>query len=377
MNRRVVLVIGQLQQGGAEGQLVALAKGLAGSSYDPAVACLSEVFEPHGTALREAGIPVEILPRHGHRDLSRARALAEYLKKREAGIVHSWLVGANAYAYLAARLAGIPRLVVSSRTSMPAPGGVSWMIHSWVFRSAAAVIANAEAVRAFTAAHYRTPEERIHVVRNGVDLESYRAASGSRGKARREMGAADGDVVVGTLGRLSREKNLELFVDLAAGLTRENPRTRFAIVGEGPHRPRIERAVEEAGLDGVVRFLGARADVPRILAGLDLFVMTSDTEGLPNAIMEAMAAGLPVVATRVGGTHEIVVDGTTGRLVPRGLLVPLLEAVRPLVKDAALRSRMGMAGRERIRSEFSVENMIAGTRAVYERILGSPGRVAS
>ncbi len=369
----MVLVIGQLQQGGAEGQLVHLARGLAGSAYEPSVACLSEVAEPHASLLRSEGVPVTVLPRRKNRDLGRVRALADLLRKSRADLVHAFLVGANAYAYAASRLAGVPRLVASSRTSMPARNAASWLIHAWVFNHASAVITNSRFVRDFTASHYGVPAARIRVVPNGVDPAPFRAAVEAASRVRGDWGVGEADVLIGTLGRLSREKNLELFVEMAARLAREHAGLRFAIIGDGPHRGAVESAVRRTAPDGSVILTGARADVPEVLSALDVFVMTSDTEGLPNAVMEAMAAGLPVVATRVGGVHELVTDGETGRLVPPRRLDPLLEAVRPLLTDAALRRRIGEAGRSRIAAEFGLERMIAGTKTVYEEVLAGLG----
>ena len=369
MRRRLVLVIGQLQQGGAEGQLVHLATGLIGTDWVPAVACMSEVAEPHATTLRGAGIPVAVFPRARHRDWGRARALAAMLGRERADVVHSFLVGANAYAYAGSRLAGISCLVTSSRTSMPVRSALARTAHAWVFRRSSAVIANSEWVRSFTASYYGVPRDRIRVVRNGVDLAAFSAGGGPAARIRAEFGVPEGGLLIGTLGRLSREKNLELFVDVAAALSREFPLVSFAIIGEGPHRAAVEAAVKAAAGPSRVHLAGAHSDVPAVLSALDIFLTTSDTEGLPNAVMEAMACALPVVATRVGGTHEIVEEGVTGRLVPPGRIVPILEAIRPLIADRSLRVRMGQAGRARIEASFSLEAMVSGTLAVYEEAL--------
>jgi glycosyltransferase involved in cell wall biosynthesis len=119
-----------------------------------------------------------------------------------------------------------------------------------------------------------------------------------------------------------------------------------------------------------VTLAGARSDVPAVLGALDLFVLTSDTEGLPNAVMEAMAAGVPVVAARVGGTHEVVRDGETGRLVPPGKAAPLVGGMEEILADPELRRRMGGAGRETIISSFSVDRMVASTRQAYDDLCG-------
>jgi len=368
-NRKVVLVIGQLHQGGAEGQLAHLARGLAGVGWDPSVACLSEVAEPHATALRASGIPVAIIPRRRGRDLSRVKALATLLESTGADLVHSFLVGANAYAYAASRLAGRRRLVVSSRTTMPIRSGVQRKLHAWVFRRASMVIANSERVGDFTVAYYGVSRSRLRVVPNGVAMGEYAGAGEERAASRGDLGLPPTAVVGGTLGRLSREKNLGLFVETAAALARESPSLAFLLVGGGPEFEPVRAAVRSLGMEGRILLSGPRADVPRVLAALDYFIMTSDTEGLPNAIMEAMASGLPVVSTRVGGVPELVADGETGLLVAAGDAGAMLDAARRIALDAGLRRAMGEAGRRRIAEGFSVERMVERTRAVYDEVM--------
>ncbi len=373
MSGKVVLVIGQLHQGGAEGQLVQLALGLLGSPWVPVVACLSGVSEPHGPALTRAGVRVHLFPRRGSREPGRMWALAGFLRSEKPALVHSFLVGANAYAYGACRLAGAGPLVVSSRTSMTMPRRILRHLHAWVFRRADAVIANSTAVRDFTASYYGVPAAAIRVIPNGVDagappppdeLEAFR----------RRAGVGREGLLVGTLGRLSREKNFALFVSMAAEIAGRHPGVRFAIVGDGPERRSLEESVRSLGMEDRIHFAGARSDVAALLGAMDLFVMTSDTEGLPNAVMEAMAASLPVVATRAGGTAEVVAEGTTGRLVPPGEIAPLVAAVEGLLLDGALRRGMGRAGRERIEREFSSRKMVEATRRLYDELAGARSR---
>jgi glycosyltransferase involved in cell wall biosynthesis len=168
------------------------------------------------------------------------------------------------------------------------------------------------------------------------------------------------------VGRLSAEKNMALFVSMAAEVAARRPETRFVVVGDGPERAALERQAGPLARDGRIRFAGARADVRAALGAMDLFVLTSDTEGLPNAVMEAMGAALPVVATRVGGTSEVVGDGETGRLVPPGRIGPLVAGVEEVLRDPDLARAMGAAGRERMRTEFGVGRMVASTRRLYE-----------
>lgn len=373
MSEDAILVIGQLHQGGAEGQLVNLALGLRETDYVPVVACLSEVSEPHASRLASAGIHVELFPRRGGRDLARLRSLRAFLRSRRPSVIHSWLVGANAFAYGAARLAGAGPLVASSRTSMAVPYPRR-AIHGWVFRHADAVIANSEAVREFTARHYGVPRESIHVVPNGVDLRPFREAGEEASAVRRELGGGPESLLVGTLGRLSPEKNIPLFIRMARAVAQGAPLARFVIVGDGPDRAFLEGMARDAGLGERVIFTGARSDVPAILGAMDLFVLPSDTEGMSNALMEAMAAALPAVATRVGGVREILGDGAAGILVAPGDLEAMTAAVSSLLEDPARRRAMGKAGRDRIAKGYSVGAMVSATRRVYDRARSGRGR---
>ena len=373
--RKVALVVGQLQLGGAEGQLFELATRLDRARYDPFVVCLSEVQEPYGSRLRERSIRVEVLPRAGRYDLGRVRALGRLLHEGGASLAHSYLLAANAYTYLASRLAGRLPFIASSRTCIPPSGPGSLWLHRRAFSAASAVIANSHKVMEFTRDLYRLPAAKIRVIPNGVDAAAYAgAAVAARVEARREIGAPEGAVVIGTVGRLSPEKNLGLFLDMASRIVSDAgpaAAARFVVVGDGPSRAGLQAAAGgRLGLAGRVIFTGASQDVSRALAAFDVFVLTSSTEGLPNAVMEAMAAGLPVVATRVGGTAEVVEDGVSGHLVPPADAAALAARVLGLARDPESARRMGERGRERVASRFGVERMVAATAGLYDEVLG-------
>ncbi len=384
--RNVALVIGQLHLGGAERQLYELAVRLDRSRYVPFVVCLSEVAEPYAGRLGQHGVPVEIIARSGHNELGRVQALARVLGRRRADLAHSFLLAANAYTYGAVTML---RLVVwsrrvpflaSSRICSPRPGRWAMAVHRRAFRAAGAVIANSRLVARYTRDMFDVPESSMRVIHNGVDLESFAHATEGPGydglpgrdAARRELGAADQDILIGTLGRLARQKNLELFLEMAMGLTAATAgrRLRFVVAGDGPALPGLRAAARQRGLAESVMFAGARQDVARVLTAFDIFVLTSDFEGLPNAVMEAMAAALPVVATRAGGTEEVVQDGVTGYLVAPGDAAGLVERVACLAGDPGLRRRMGKEGRARIAAEFSVQKMVWRTTALYDEVCG-------
>ncbi len=385
--KSVALVIGQLHLGGAERQLYELAVHLDRARYVPFVVCLSEVAEPYAGRLGQQGVSVEIIQRSGHNELGRVQALARVLGRRGADLAHSFLLVANAYTYGAVKLgrvAGWSRRVpflASSRVCSPRPGRWAMVVNRRAFRAAAAVVANSRLVAEYTRDMFDVPESSMHVIHNGVDLESFSPSKEgtegadlpSRNAARRELGAVDQDILIGTLGRLARQKNLELFLEMAAGLNAAAPagrRLRFVVAGDGPALPGLRAAAQERGLSESVMFAGARHDVARVLTAFDIFVLTSDFEGLPNAVMEAMGAARPVVATRAGGTEEVVQDGVTGYLVAPGDAAGLVERVACLAGDPGLRRRMGKEGRARIAAEFSVQKMVGRTTALYDEVCG-------
>lgn len=370
--RSVALVVGQLQVGGAEGQLFHLATRLDPDRYAPFVVCLSEVAEPFASRLRRQGIDVEIIARRGHYDLARVRILARLLRARRTELVHSFLLAANAYAY-GAILAGPrgrrkPPFIASSRTCIPPRGMMGRAIHRRAFRAASAVIANSKEVRKFTAETYGLEASRIHVIPNGVAAPA--VAPEARGRVRAQWRISEATVVVGTLGRLSPEKNLELFLELARSL--EPPpgiSVVYVIVGDGPARDSLERRAAALGLSDGVVFAGMREDVADTMAAMDIFVTASSTEGLPNAVMEAMSAGLPTIATDVGGTGEVVRHEETGFLVQPGSLSDLVRRGAELLVDPEARRRLGAAGRDLILSEFSVGKMVDRTMALYDEVM--------
>ena len=375
--RRVGLVVGQLQTGGAERQLYELAVRLDRTRYEPVVVCLSEVGEPFASRLASRGIRVILLQRSRNHDPARLFKLSHVLREERVDLLHSFLLAANAYAWSAALLARaslrrVP-LIASSRTCIPPVNRFLRAVHRRAFLGAAVVIANSNRVMEFTRDHYALPAHRIRVIPNGVDLEPFGPEGigpGARDAIRRELGIPAGARVVGTLGRISPEKNLGLFLRMAKSLSAgEDAGVLFVIAGGGPLVSALRLQAADLGLSGRVHFLGPRQDVARVLSAFDLFVLTSDTEGLPNAVMEAMAARLPVVATRVGGTVELVEEDKTGFLVDPGDLDRLTARVRALLPDEETRRRMGHEGRRRIEAGFSADLMVRRTVALYDEVL--------
>jgi glycosyltransferase involved in cell wall biosynthesis len=197
----------------------------------------------------------------------------------------------------------------------------------------------------------------VHVVPNGIDVEAFRIESGDRQRIRRELGVSDHEIVVGTVAVMRPQKRLDLWLQTLRHVVDQGVAVIGLIVGDGPLRADLERHAAELSLTGRVRFPGLQSPIAPWLAAMDLFLITSEFEGLPLALLEAMASRLPVVATAVGGIPEVIEDGRSGVLVPIPDPRWLAERARELLLDPERRREMGLEAKRRVEREFSVERM--------------------
>jgi glycosyltransferase involved in cell wall biosynthesis len=288
-------------------------------------------------------------------------------------IVHTHLAYADLMGCLAARSLGIPAVSTVHVTEWEARTARErarrGLIATVRRRLAAEVVTVSEAAReALLAAGLDRPEH-VRTIHNGVAAEP---APGAGAAIRAELGIAPGEVVVAQVAVIRPGKGHAAAAAAVALLRERHPELRLVVAGDGPARAEAERALVPLGEGGIL--LGHRSDVMAVLDSADVLVHPSDADAFPTALIEAMAASLPVVATRVGGIPEIVVDGETGALVPAPARADrLAAALEPLVADAQLRARMGAAGRERYEREFTVETWARRTRALYDRVLEGRG----
>ncbi len=338
---RVLHLISSGGMYGAEAVILNLSEALNGGGHHRSVlGVFAHPGQPAPTVYeiaRQKGIEAHLIPCRGQADLSvprRFRALAEQVG---ADVIHTHGYKADIYAAAAWR---------GER-----PGLVS-TCHTWYD--------NDLALRAYG------------MIQNVVGVSPFVAAGEQRS---RKSDAGEG-VRIGLVGRLAPEKGVDLFLLAAQQLADRHPAARFLIAGDGPDRAALELQARHLGLAETVMFLGRQDDMPAVYAGMDVLVSSSRQEGLPVALLEGMASGLPVVATRVGAVPEAVVDGSTGILVAPGDATALAAGIDQLVRDAELRARFGRAGQQRIFDEFSAARMTADYLAFYAGVLERRGGVA-
>ena len=378
---KILYVIGTLDVGGAEHQLVQLVSRLDCRRFRPVVCALSS-GGPYTEALAAAGVPVHIVgfrglnrglwtPCYLRRILAELRGLVTLIRTERPTIVHGFLFWAYVIGTFAARKARVP-IVVASRRSLgcfkTGKPHYHWLEHL-ANRRTNLLVANSEAVKQDVMVREGVPGARIRVVYNGIDAERYERTATPQLRA--ELGIPSGTQVVGVVANLIHYKGHRFLFQAYQRIRASCASTMLLLAGDGPCRPELERLAAELGIVDRVRFLGTRRDIPELLALTDVVVLPSLEEGFPNAVLEAMAAGKPVVASAVGGIPEAVVHGETGLLVPSGDAATLAGAILDLLGDPARAQRMGHAGQERVREQFGMEQMVEGMEAIYEELLGA------
>lgn len=359
---KICYVIGQLGKGGAEKQLYELLKGIDRNKFYSTVICFSNGDYWAGE-IKRLGIELVEFDSNKDRGITRLLKLIRILKEIKPTIVHTYLFSANTYGRMAAIITRTP-IIVASERNLPLIGKDKNLLLICIDRFLAifsnAITCNShKAVDALTK-KYLFNSKKVSTVHNGINIGNI---------CLKERKKRD-KIIIGTIGSLCRRKNHKLFLDMAKVILDKLERNViFWIVGEGPIRNELERYARKLEIDGDVLFLGARNNIPELLQEMDVFVLTSLYEGMSNALMEAMACGLPCVVTNVGGNSELVEDGKTGYVVASGDSEAMVKKVSYLLKNEALTRRMGEQGRKRIEKYFSVDKMIKQTEGLYENLL--------
>jgi glycosyltransferase involved in cell wall biosynthesis len=336
-----------------------LIRRLDRTRFDVRVAC----FHREGAWLRqvEAAAPVTEFPIHGlarPSTIAQAAAFAGWCRRHRVQIVQACDLYANVFALPAAALAGVPMRAGSRRELNPDKSGAQIALQRHAYRCAHAVVTNSSAARA-QLEREGLPSDRIHVIPNGVAVERFAPIAIVRPVR-----------TIVTVANLRREKAHEVLLRAAARLAPSHPELRFVVAGDGPRAAELRALASTLGVGRQVEFLGHVDDVASLLRGADAFVLPSRSEAFPNAAIEAMAAGLPVVASAVGGLLDLVDDGRTGVLVPPDDPAALAGAIEALVLDPARASRLGAAARGEVAGRYSFDRMVRAFEDLYLTHLG-------
>jgi glycosyltransferase involved in cell wall biosynthesis len=363
----VLQLIPTLDRSGAEKQMVLLATGLPRDRFRVEVAALTRLGPLEGE-LRDAGIPVTLIGKRLKADPLALARLVRFMRSRHFDIVQTWIFAANVYGRLAARRAKVPVVVTAemavdlwkSRTQL----AIDRKLAGWTDR----VVGNSRAVADFYREQAGIAPGKLAVIPSGIGDEEPPTVDPLATRA--ALGVPPGSPLVLFAGRLAEQKAVADLIRAADLLQHLRPDLTWLIAGDGPLRDQLEEMAVAFELGHRVRFLGHREDVPALLAAADLLVLPSRYEGLPNVVLEAMRFRKPVVATAAPGTTEVVADGETGLLVPIGKPPALAQAVRTVIDDPALGSRLGAAGRARVEAEFRAATMVERFAALYEDLAG-------
>lgn len=376
MAKRILHVIPTLDQAGAEKQLCLLARGLYRRGFDVHVCALTR-SGPRAGELLEAGIPMTVIGKRWKLDPQTFWRLKQLVRTLNPDVIHTWMLAANAYGILAGAACGVRGLVASQRCVDPWKNGVQLAVDRYIAGKSDRVAVNSDGVRQFYV-HHGLPAEKIEVIPNAVAPAE--PSPVARKQLLEELSLPTGSRLIGLVGRLWPQKRVKDAIWAADLLKVIRDDVHLLIIGDGPLRDRLLRFRDQVCIGDKVHFLGQRTDVARLMPHFDLLFSTSEYEGQSNAILEAMAAAVPVVATDIPGTRDLVVDGITGYLVPPGDRAAFARqgaafarcAVR-LLDDAGLSRQMGAAGCERAAREFGVERMVDRYAALYDSVLDHKG----
>ena len=349
--------------GGTERHVIALASGLRERGYDAGIACLFEEGAL-GREVRSNGIPLVCLnlpPRWG---VGTMVALFRWMRSARVDVLHTYLFGFHLFAGLPARLLRVP-VIFSSRREIP-----TWkkrrhrLTENLGNLLVDRVICCSTAVGEWVLQTEKIRPKKLLTIYNGVDVARWKAG-GEKSALRSSLGIPPNALVIGAVANFSAAKGYPVLLETAQILLKQCPLAYFLFVGAGPL---LEEMREKAGwLDGHDHFVftGARSDIPDLVAAMDVFVSASVMEGFPNALLEAMAMGKTVVATRVGGIPEMVESGQDGILVPPEDAPALAGAVLALLRDPQTASRLGARAAEKIRRDFTVQRMVDQHENLY------------
>ena len=372
---KVLFLIDSLGPGGAERLMVDLLPALREFDVDSEVVAIQERHgNPVADELRAVGVPVSTIGIKRLRERGALARVTAAIERSSPDVIHTQLEFADILGSIAARRLGIPSISTIHTLDRPprwTKEAARSRLMAWTLRRRSdRVIAVSRSARDHVLRKAGLPKRHTAAIHNGINLAPFLAVgTEERCRTRSELGIGADDPVITTVAVLRQPKGITDFLVALPTLLQSYPKLTYLIVGDGPDRSRLDRFVADLGVGQSVHFAGRRSDIPHMLAATDLFVLPSLTEALPTVLIEAMAVGLPVVATQVGGVPEIVDSGVTGLLVPPSSPTALAEAADRLLNSPRQCRAMGLAGRRKALDRFSIERQADRLTAEYRILL--------
>ncbi len=357
---RIFYIITELDIGGAESMLFELVQCIDKNKFTPEVGCLKGEGVV-GKKLEACGIKVKYFHIEKPWHIYKLANVISFLRQGHFNILHSYLFHANIVGRICGKLSGIPIILSSIRVCEQERRYHLWMdrITNWMVNLEICV---SKKVKNFTIEKANIPEHKLEVIENGIPYSFLDAITSCRNKKSHSL-------VVGTVARLSEQKGIKYLLYAAKRVTEQFSDITFTIVGKGPLASQLKELSIKLGISSKVKFLGFRNDIPELLSVIDIFVLPSLWEGMPNVVLEAMSAGKPVIATDTGGSKDIIDNGINGVLVEPGNSEALAEAILKLLEDPVQRQRLGESAREKIKERFPIDKMVSKTEQVYNKFL--------
>ena len=366
---RVCQMITELRPAGAERCLYELATRLDRDRFDVRVVAL------RGGAvadwLGEAGIRTDVLGVRGRWDVFKLGRLTELLRAEQTDILHTHLFHADLAGRAGASLAAVPNIVHTVHCTEGRFRPWHFAFARFFNDSCQRIVCISQSVLASHSRRSGLPKRCYTVIPNGIDVSAYAHDNEARGRLRSEWGLGEGELLAAFVGRLVEDKGIETLLGVMSHLAARGQPLHLVIAGDGPLRDVVSNYARHGEGGGHCRVLGHVRDVPSVLSAADMLISASRWEGFGLAVVEAMAASLPVAGTDVPGTREVVLPDRTGLLVPADDVVALADAVERLANDADLRRRLGSAGRQRTKQFFAIDDTVAAHEALYQEIAAS------
>ncbi len=362
MRLKVCFIIPTLVKGGAEKQLTLLAAGLDRARFECQVVVLTQ-SGPYEAELRRRGIQVHVIGKRGKVDVTAYWRLVRKLKEIKPDVVHTWLFAANSYGRMAARRAGVAVIIAGERSVDPWKQWWNFAVDRYLLKFTDAIVTNTSAVSGFYVNH-GIAADRFTVIPNAVLPPTQTPLT--RAQVFERLKLPPKSLLVGAVGRLWKQKGYRELLWSGELLRVALRDVCVVIVGDGPELDKLLHYRDQVGADEAVRFVGHRDDAAELMTGFDMLWNGSLYEGQSNTILEAMAGGVPVVASDIPGTRDLVVHDVTGLLYPLGDVGTLTRISNQLLREPERRAAMSVAAKQRIAEHFSLDGMISQHASLYE-----------